>query len=79
MGPWLRVKDHSELFFFFQTLVGLELWECSLAEDVPRHWEKHEDLVLFPDTCFQKENWYVKTFQNGRLDQWFCLYLGMMM
>ncbi|XP_006818664.1 tRNA wybutosine-synthesizing protein 2 homolog [Saccoglossus kowalevskii] len=33
------------------------VWETILQDDIPRHWEKHNDLVLFPDCVFTHRLW----------------------
>jgi len=32
-------------------------WSDELQSEIPRHWEKHEDLILFPETAFKSNVW----------------------
>ena len=41
----------------FQVLSENQLWNEELVNDIPKHWEKHDDLIIFPINCFQNPIW----------------------
>jgi hypothetical protein len=44
-------------------MVKHNLWSDQLLEEVPTHWEKHNDLALFPETTFKSEEWFDPRFE----------------
>ena len=53
------VSDYEKLIRNINSLAkdkGIEIHDV-LVSDIPSHWEKHEDLLLFPDKCFVSEVW----------------------
>ncbi|VDM37445.1 unnamed protein product [Toxocara canis] len=33
------------------------IWSDDLHRDLPKRWEKHGDLIIFPPNCFKNPNW----------------------
>ena len=33
------------------------MWNEELINDIPKHWEKHDDLIIFPINSFQNSVW----------------------
>ena len=40
-----------------EVLEERELWSDSLVAELPKHWEKHGDLLLFPPLTLASDNW----------------------
>ena len=41
----------------FQVLTENQEWNEELLNDIPKHWEKHDDLIIFPINSFQNSIW----------------------
>ena len=54
----------------FQVLSENQLWNEELVKDIPKHWEKHDDLIIFPINSFQNPIW--SNFEGGGFWQKVC-------
>ncbi|CAD6193637.1 unnamed protein product [Caenorhabditis auriculariae] len=57
-APLVKASPFGQMLEDVRKLaLSKSLWDDEMQRDLPKKWEKHGDLIIFPQNCFTHTNW----------------------